>query len=356
MMKDTELHYRVVSGKRQIWDFQNSGLAVADKPISAVHPRSLLVHRCPGFRAINCAKTPLVVEDRAWSEKYVALSYVWGPPSGDWPKTILDAVEVTKQLGEKYLWVYRLCINQSNLQEKQFLTSKMDAIYDGAEFTIVAAAGDARTGLTGVSTTFRKLQPLIDLKQRIRTDAPNTDPYMKMLGITTEEYEEISKDGEWLDLRHFGFKSTHQLDHEDIREFKREQEIMEIFGISREHLTVFQDMADDSGSTIEEWMLKMMDMSEREGIPMQELAPHIPRDIATAIGMPEEMIQNLKISAANHTLLQGRKAPTSRPEARHDDSSVYHGGSSSQCQKFRVGNSRLDISGRSSLESPTCVH
>jgi len=86
----------------------------------------------PGFRAINCKKLPLVVEERSWSEKYVALSYVWGPPSGDWPKIVLDAVEVTKQLGEQYLWVDRLCINQSNLQEKQFLISKMDAIYEGA--------------------------------------------------------------------------------------------------------------------------------------------------------------------------------------------------------------------------------
>jgi hypothetical protein len=67
----------------------------------------------PGFRVINCAT--LRVEERPWSEKYVALSYVWGPPSGDWPPTILDAVEVTKQLGEQYLWVDRLCINQSNL-------------------------------------------------------------------------------------------------------------------------------------------------------------------------------------------------------------------------------------------------
>jgi hypothetical protein len=248
----------------------------------------------PGFRAINCTKRPLVVEERPWSEKYVALSYVWGPPSGDWPKTVLDAVEVTKQLGEQYLWVDRLCINQSNLQEKQFLISKMDAIYEGAEFTIVAAAGDARTGLTGVSTTTRKLQPLVDLKQRIRTATPNPDPYIKLLGITTEEHEEISKDGQWLDLHRFGFKQTHQLDHEDVKEFKKEQEIMEIFGICREHLTVFQDMADDSGTTIEELMPKMMDMSEREGIRMQELAPHILREIATAIGMPEHMIKNLK--------------------------------------------------------------
>lgn len=166
----------------------------------------------------------------------------------------------------------------------------------GAEFTIVAAAGDARTGLTGVST-IRKLQPLVDIKQRIRIATPNPDPSIKLLGITTEELEEISKDGEWLDLHRFGFKSTHQLDHEDMEdmeEFMKEKEIMEIFGISREHLTVFQDMADDSGSSIQELMPKMMDKSEREGIPMQELAPHILREIATAIGMPEDMIRNLK--------------------------------------------------------------
>ena len=72
----------------------------------------------PGFRAINCTKTPPVVEERPWSESYVALIYVWGPPSGDWPQTILDAVEVMNRLGEQYLWVDRLCINQSNLQER----------------------------------------------------------------------------------------------------------------------------------------------------------------------------------------------------------------------------------------------
>lgn len=94
-----------------------------------------------------------MVEERPWSESYVALSYVWGPPSGDWPQTILDALEVTKRLGEQYRWVDRLCINQTNLEEKHFLISKMDAIYEDAEFTIVAAVGDARIGLPGVTTT-----------------------------------------------------------------------------------------------------------------------------------------------------------------------------------------------------------
>ncbi|KAE9381913.1 HET-domain-containing protein [Stipitochalara longipes BDJ] len=262
-------------------------------------PKKPLGASLPGFRVINCTKPRLgigaegfVVEDRPWSEKYVALSYVWGPPSGDWPKTVLDAVKVTKQLGEKYLWVDRLCINQANLEEKQFLISKMDAIYEGAEFTIIAAVGDARTGLTGISTT-RKLQPLVDLKQRPRP-APYPDPSMKLLGVTTEELEKISQDREWLDIHRFGLKTTYQFSHEDIEEFKKKKEIMEIFGISSEHLTVFQDLADDMGSTIEEWMPKMMDQSEREGIPIQELAPHILRTIGTGIGMPEDVIRNLK--------------------------------------------------------------
>jgi len=64
-----------------------------------------------GFRVIDCRKENgeggFVVEKRAWSKRYVALSYVWGPSSEDWPQTILDAVEVTKRLGERYLWVDR---------------------------------------------------------------------------------------------------------------------------------------------------------------------------------------------------------------------------------------------------------
>ena len=262
-------------------------------------PKKLAGESLPGFRAINCAKTPLVVEDRPWSENYVALSYVWGPPSGDWPKTIRDAVEVTKQLGEQYLWVDRLCIDQSNLQEKQFLISKMNAIYEGAEFTIVAAAGDARTGLPGVTTKTRKVQPLVELKERVRsTNAAmannptiyNPDPYLKLLGITTTEYEETSKDREWLDLHRFGVKSQVALESEDIEEFEKEQQIMETYGISREHLTIFQDFAEDFGKSIDDWMLVMKQIARGKGVPLQELVPHMLREIATRAGMPAQAI------------------------------------------------------------------
>jgi Heterokaryon incompatibility protein (HET) len=203
-------------------------------------------------------KTPPVVEERPWSESYVALSYVWGPPSGDWPQTILDAIEVTKRLGEQYLWVDRLCINQTNLEEKQFLISKMDAIYEGAEFTIVATVGDARTGLLGVMTTPRKPQPWVKLKKR-RSAAgsalPNNpaasmpDRYIELLGVTTKEFEEAGKDRAWLDMHRHGFRSKMKI---DLSEFMKEKEIMEKYNISREHLTVFQDFADDYKNSIDE--------------------------------------------------------------------------------------------------------
>ncbi|PQE26371.1 Heterokaryon incompatibility protein [Rutstroemia sp. NJR-2017a BBW] len=112
-----------------------------------------------GFRAIDCEAKPPVVVSRPWSEPYVVLSYVWGPPSGDWPPTVLDAVEVTRRMGERWLWVDRLCIDQGNAEEKAWLISKMGEIYEGAEFTIVGAAGDARTGLLGVSGAKREVQP-----------------------------------------------------------------------------------------------------------------------------------------------------------------------------------------------------
>ncbi|KAH9209012.1 heterokaryon incompatibility protein-domain-containing protein [Leptodontidium sp. 2 PMI_412] len=115
------------------------------------------------FRLIDCAKVPPVVEVHNWGIEYAALSYVWGagPEDGiDWPKTVLDAVEVTRKLGLQYLWVDRLCINQSDPAEKDYLISRMTNIYEGADFTIVAAAGSgASHGLPGVRSTPRIPQP-----------------------------------------------------------------------------------------------------------------------------------------------------------------------------------------------------
>ncbi|KAK5663860.1 hypothetical protein OQA88_64 [Cercophora sp. LCS_1] len=116
-----------------------------------------------GFRLIVCEADPPKVETQPWGTAYAALSYVWGTNPEDlveWPKTVLDAVAVTKEIGLRYLWIDRLCINQSDADEKTYLISKMATIYEGAEVTIVAAAGNgAGNGLAGVRTTPRRSQP-----------------------------------------------------------------------------------------------------------------------------------------------------------------------------------------------------
>jgi hypothetical protein len=114
------------------------------------------------------------------SYKYSALSYVWGTSkSGDeyecvdnilpttLPRTIEDAVSVTKVLGLRYLWIDRYCIDQGNDTEKQIQIQQMDLIYQNAFVTIVAAAGtDPHFGLPGVGATSRPPQPTAWIKGR----------------------------------------------------------------------------------------------------------------------------------------------------------------------------------------------
>ncbi|KAJ9608317.1 hypothetical protein H2200_007305 [Cladophialophora chaetospira] len=112
---------------------------------------------------------------------YAALSYTWGEFQGrkktqqristlgktlpgELPNTILDAMEVTKQLGFSYFWVDRFCIDQENDEKRAEQIQRMDKIFNGAELTIVAAAGDNDDyGLPGVGTKSRPAQTTIKL-------------------------------------------------------------------------------------------------------------------------------------------------------------------------------------------------
>jgi hypothetical protein len=111
---------------------------------------------------------------------YAALSYRWSNgqlmlqqstynrlthPGGvdtrshDIPLTIRDSILLCRRMSTRYLWVDALCIMQDDSIDKQDQICKMDAIYVGAHFTIVAACGaDSRAGLPGVRTGSRKLQ------------------------------------------------------------------------------------------------------------------------------------------------------------------------------------------------------
>lgn len=105
----------------------------------------------------------------------MALSYVWGKPgnidttlrrTGDkllLPEKLIpvisDAASVTKAVGLKYLWVDQFCIDQDDSDAKAEQVMQMNAIYENANLTIVAAAGTDQTyGLPGVGQRQRTAQ------------------------------------------------------------------------------------------------------------------------------------------------------------------------------------------------------
>ena len=132
------------------------------------------------LRVIDCQQRTIVSQPEGAS--YIALSYVWGnvpanrlefnqaddsrqeessigdsgvPDSKSQyplPQLILDSMKVTLDLGYRYLWIDRYCINQSDDSEKQVQIDQMDLVYTGAAATIIAAEGqDPNDGLPGVS-------------------------------------------------------------------------------------------------------------------------------------------------------------------------------------------------------------
>ncbi|UKZ86809.1 uncharacterized protein TrAFT101_002633 [Trichoderma asperellum] len=138
-----------------------------------------------GFRVIDCEKDPPAVVSMSWGVEYAALSYVWGQRQEDlvdWPATVLDAVDVSRRLGLRYLWVDRLCINQSDPVEKDYLISRMTTIYEYAELTIVSAFGSgASDGLPGVRSTPRKKQPTVRLENGSLLVSALRDPRQEIL-------------------------------------------------------------------------------------------------------------------------------------------------------------------------------
>ena len=127
---------------------------------------------------------------RRTGDRFVALSYVWGKsqktasvsisydcasrdrdedgqttpeftqklPSFI-PKTMLDAMTFVNLIGERYLWIDQLCIDQTNPEEKQRQINAMDQIFASAYLTIVSIDGpDADWELPGISRPLQQSQ------------------------------------------------------------------------------------------------------------------------------------------------------------------------------------------------------
>ncbi|KAF2249688.1 HET-domain-containing protein, partial [Trematosphaeria pertusa] len=121
------------------------------------------------LKAIDCEERKVV---RAPGDcNFVALSYVWGdsstisPFSGvilpqNLPATIEDSIQVARQLGYRFLWVDRYCIDQSDTQAKLDQIQQMGQIYGSAALTMIAATGtDPTHGLPGISAGLAQSDP-----------------------------------------------------------------------------------------------------------------------------------------------------------------------------------------------------
>ncbi|KAI8651014.1 HET domain-containing protein [Fusarium keratoplasticum] len=108
--------------------------------------------------------------------QYAALSYCWGsnsqsgtPLSNDrptclatsaLPRTIQDAITVTRQIGLKYLWVDAFCIIQDSVEDKGAEIGQMAQYYQNASVTIIAAnARSSDKGFLASNTQPRCLEP-----------------------------------------------------------------------------------------------------------------------------------------------------------------------------------------------------
>ena len=125
-----------------------------------------------------------VTDAQAWSYRYLTLSYVRGDietfkllqnnrhklmrPHGllkhfrnDLPKTLRDAINVTRGFEERYLWVDSLCIEQDNDLDRRKQLGLMDRIFGNALLTIIAVDGqDANAGLSGVERGSRHIRQI----------------------------------------------------------------------------------------------------------------------------------------------------------------------------------------------------
>ncbi|KAF1349225.1 HET-domain-containing protein, partial [Lizonia empirigonia] len=129
-------------------------------------------HRRLILKIIDCLKREVCIASAGAA--YVCLSYVWGTESdleqpshgtlGVLSRTVEDAIYATQELGFRYLWIDRYCIDQANEAEKHDTINNMDIIYQGADLTIVAAAGDGpHTGLPGILSTPRCPQQTVTI-------------------------------------------------------------------------------------------------------------------------------------------------------------------------------------------------
>jgi hypothetical protein len=96
--------------------------------------------------------------------RYTVLSYCWGAsrflkttketvaayhneiPHSELPKTFLDAIFITRELGLRYIWIDALCILQDDHDDWAAESSKMGDIYHGSTLSVTANDSTSTSG------------------------------------------------------------------------------------------------------------------------------------------------------------------------------------------------------------------
>ncbi|KAG4431636.1 hypothetical protein IFR05_012878 [Cadophora sp. M221] len=133
---------------------------------------------CPPFQAyplptrlvdigsVDGIECPKLILSTGECGLYTALSHCWGGetplrttmasieqyclglPINIIPKTFLDAMTITRELGFRYLWIDSLCIIQDSKLDWEQESAVMDDVYRNATVTIAAAASqDSKAGI-----------------------------------------------------------------------------------------------------------------------------------------------------------------------------------------------------------------
>ncbi|KAK0235327.1 heterokaryon incompatibility protein-domain-containing protein [Armillaria nabsnona] len=119
---------------------------------------------CLPIRVIDCKDPnyPRLFISNGMEANYTVLSYVWGCksqphctttqnlesyingiPLANIPKTIMDAITVTRKIGLQYLWVDAFCILQDSKNDKAQEINKIWYIFCDAYVAIIAACADS---------------------------------------------------------------------------------------------------------------------------------------------------------------------------------------------------------------------
>ena len=175
----------------------NHASFIPNKPTDIHDPSALIYDSCQSIPVGSATFSLTLVDvelerlvDLPSNTTYIALSYVWGGvqlfqnvmkrreelymshsisvDNEAIPLTIRDAIQLVRDLGERYLWVDSLCICQDNIENKMNQITNMGNIYSQALLTIIAASGnDANAGLPGVQARLRKSAQRVECVQNI---------------------------------------------------------------------------------------------------------------------------------------------------------------------------------------------